>query len=51
MRNAEGITGLLVYVLPEIMIIGFVMGHIYYEHLIGLYEKREIEVESIIEAR
>ena len=51
LRYAEGITGLLLYVLPEIMIIGFIMGHIYYEHLIGLYETREILVETIIEAR
>lgn len=28
-----------------------IIGQIYYEHLIGLYEKREIDIENIQEAR
>jgi hypothetical protein len=45
--RVEGITKLFAYVLPEILILSFIMGQIYYEHLIGLYEKREIDIEDI----
>lgn len=39
------------YILPEIIILGCIMGQSYYETLLGLYDKREIEIENIEEAR
>lgn len=49
--RVEGIFHLFVYILPEIIILSAIMGQSYYETLIGLYDKREIEIENIEEAR
>ena len=47
----EGIWNLFLYVLPEIVILSCILGQCYYEILIGLYDKREIDLENIEEAR
>lgn len=47
----EGIWNLFLYVLPEIIILSAIMGQNYFEILIGLYDKREIDLENIEEAR
>lgn len=39
------------YILPEILIIFCILLNIYQENLIGMYDKREIEVETIYQAR
>ena len=49
--RVEGISDLLGFILPEVIVIASIMGHLYYEQLIGLYEKSELEVENIHQAR
>ncbi len=49
--RVEGVWNLFVYILPEILVMLCIMGQNFYELLIGLYEKREIELENIQEAR
>jgi hypothetical protein len=39
------------YILPEIVILATIMGQTYYEIIIGLYDKREIEIENISQAK
>lgn len=43
--------GLFLYILPELIILACVLGQNYYEILVGLYDKREIDLENIEEAR
>lgn len=43
--------GLLVYILPELIILTCILGNSYYEILLGLYDRREIDLENIEEAR
>ena len=43
--------GLFLYVLPEVIILTCILGQSYYEILVGLYDKREIDLENIEEAR
>ena len=49
--RTEGIWNFLIYISPEIIILAAVMAQNYYETIIGLYDKREIDLENIEEAR
>lgn len=49
--RVEGIWPLFVYVMPELVILAAIMAQNYYEILIGLYDKREPDLENIEEAR
>ena len=42
---------MLLYVSPEVIVLFAIMCQMYYETLIGLHSKREIEVENILEAK
>ena len=35
------------YILPEVIVLIAIMCQIYYEILLGIYEKREVEIENI----
>lgn len=49
--RVEGILQLLVYILPEFLVLSFIWAQQFYEILAGLHEFREIEVEDISQAR
>jgi hypothetical protein len=49
--RTEGILELLVYILPEFIILLFVWAQQFYEILVGLHDQREIQVEDIEQAR
>lgn len=49
--RTEGILELLVYVLPEMMVLSFIWAQQFYEILVGLHDEREVDVETISEAR
>ena len=40
-------SGFFFYILPEVTVIFCILVNIYQENLIGMYNRREIEVESI----
>jgi len=45
--RVEGTGKLFLYILPEIIVMLAIMGQMFYEHLIGLSDKREIDLENI----
>jgi hypothetical protein len=49
--RVEGVTGLYEFIKPEIIVVLAILGNQYYEHIIGLYDKRETDVETIHQAR
>lgn len=49
--RVEGILNLLVYILPEFLVLSFVWTQQFYEILVGLHDVREIEMENIQQAR
>ena len=51
LRTTEGITPLLSYILPEVLILACIMANNYYEILIGLYDVSETDLENITQAR
>lgn len=50
-RVDGGIGRMFLYIMPELVVLLAIMGQIYYEILIGLHDKREIELENIQQAR
>lgn len=49
--RTESVGELLGYIIPEILILAAIMGQCFYETLIGLHEKREVEIENIQQAK
>jgi hypothetical protein len=45
--RVEGIRAMFFYILPEIVVLLSIMGQCFYEELIGLSDKREIDLENI----
>jgi hypothetical protein len=45
--RVDGILQLLVYILPEMFLLMFILAQIFFEILVGLHNEREIEVENI----
>lgn len=45
--RVEGVWALFVYVFPELVILATIMAQNYYEILVGLYDKREPDLEDI----
>lgn len=49
--RVDSLGGLLVYVLPEFVVLAAIMSQSYHEVLLGLHDKRETELETVEEAR
>jgi hypothetical protein len=49
--RVEGIIQLLIYILPEFIVLICAWTEQFYEILLGVHEKREIETEDIEDAR
>ena len=45
--RVQGVDGLYEFIKPEIIVLLAILGNQYYENIIGLYDKRESEVETI----
>lgn len=45
--RVEGVAGLYEFIKPEMIVVFSILGNQYYENIIGLYDKKETEVETI----
>jgi hypothetical protein len=50
-RSKDTLGALMLYILPEMLVLGFIIGQTYYEQFTCLYEKREIFLEDISQAK